>query len=268
MKKSGFLWLTMIWGSLLWSGCSKDDLDTYDPSRNSIYFGMLNPSSATNNVFVDTTLFSFADHEGVTDTVIQIQVNALGGFFNEPREFEYEIVDSLTTAVEGVHFTLPEEKKGIVPAQDACGYIPVHVLYSAGMKDRPVWYLALQLKPTKDFNLDLKLEYVDKNNNEYVQLTRHWLGMSSRIQKPERWYQIEQYFLDFSEDKYKLISQLCHLRKQDWDEITFYIAETYWIVVRNYLQKRIDEGNPVMVRDERTSRMKPMEVKGLTGIKK
>lgn len=267
MKKSIFLGLSMFWAGIsLFVGCSQEDLDTYDTSRNSIYFGMRNPSSATKNEFVDTTMFSFGDYENITDTTVMIWVNVLGGMVSEPREFEYEIVDSLTTAIEGVHFTIDGKGKGVIPGKAVGCYIPIHIIYSDGMKDRAAWYVVLQLKANANFNLDLKKEYVDKNNGTYIELTRHWVGMSARIQKPQRWYRVQQYFLDFSEDKYKLINQLCHLTKDSWDNMQFYIAEAYWVAVRNYLQERIDAGDPVMEKDERTGRMQPMKVKGLTGI--
>ena len=267
MRNSGFLWLCILWaGILLFSRCSKDSLDTYNPAETSIYFGVKNPSKATKNVFVDTTVFSFGDYEGLTDTIVQIRVNALGGLAHVDRKFEYEVVDSMTTATEGVHFILPGMKEGIIPGDSVCGYIPVHIVYSDGMKNKAMWYLVLQLKANSGFNLDLRQEYVDISNDKYVELTRHWIGMSSRIQKPTRWYQVESYFLEFSSDKYKLINQLCHLNKEDWDNIAFYIAETYWVAVRNYLQKNIDAGTPVMEQNERTGRKQIMKVKGLTGL--
>lgn len=268
MKKSRFLvWCTVVASLiLLFSRCSKDGLDTYESTENSVYFGMENPTKATKNVFVDTTVFSFGDHEGVTDTIINIKVNALGGFFNRPRPFDFEIVDSLTTAIEGKHFTLSIEGQGVIPANEVCGYIPVRLTFTDDMKDKAMWYVVLQLKPSEEFSLDLKREYVDVSNDQYVELTRHWVGVTSRIQKPQRWYQVEQYFLDYSSDKYKLINEICHLEKKDWDDIKFYVAEAYWVAVRNYLQENIDAGHPIMERNERTGRKQVMKVKGLTGI--
>lgn len=267
MKKKGFSGMFTVLGMIgLFYGCSQESLDTYDSSENSIYFGMENKSSAYSKVFLDTTVFSFGDHENITDTTVMIRVNALGGYFYEPREFEFEVVDSLTTAKEGIHFTLPETRKGVIPAEATCGYIPVHITYNADMKNRAMWYLVLQLKPNRYFNLDLKLEYVDKNNDEYVQLTRHCIGISARIQQPESWFRVAEFFGTFSSDKYKLINMVCGLTKEDWEVMQRNIGEVYWIAVRNYLQLRIDAGDPVMEEDERTGRKQIMVVTGLTGI--
>lgn len=265
MKKRFIYSGILLAGICLWGACSEVGLDTYQPDQNSVYFGMLNGKRSEKNVFVDTTRFSFGDYENTPDTVIYIRVNALGGVSTVDRTFEYEVVDSLTTAIEGVFYTLPEEAC-VVPANQTFGLIPVHIYYSTQMKASPMYYLVLQLKPNEYFNLDLKLEYVDKTNKQYVQLTRHWVGMSSRIQKPAKWFQVEQYFLDFSSDKYKLINQLCKLNKTDWDNMAFYIAEAYWVAVRNYLQEQINAGTPVMEENDRTGKKQIMKVKGLTGV--
>lgn len=245
------------------SGCSQEGLDTYDLGETSVYFGVENTNASQSNVFVDTTIFSFGDYSNITDTTLYIQVNALGGLSPVDREFEFEVVDSLTTA-EGF-YTLTGTK-GVIPAYSTEGYIPVRLTYSEEMKKRPMFYLVLQLKPNANFNLDLQLEYVDKTNDKYIQLTRHCVGVSSRIQKPKMWYVVEQYFLDYSSDKYKLINELCHLTKDDWTTMTFYIGEAYWVAVRNHLQKCIDEGNPVMEENDRTGRKQIMKVRGLTGV--
>lgn len=256
---------SLFLGIGLLGSCSKEGLETYESGRNSVYFGVENKIKTNPNVFVDTTIFSFGDHELVQDTILMIRVNALGDFSSVDREFEYEVVDSLTNAIEGTFYTLPEARC-VIPAGSTCGYIPVHVYYSNEMKKLPMYYLVLQLKENVNFNLDLKLEYVDKLNDKYVQLTRHWVGISSRIQKPASWYKVEQYFLSFSSDKYKLINGLCHLTKEDWVDMQFYIAEAYWVAVRNYLQQQIDAGQPVMEENERTGRKQIMKVKGLTGV--
>lgn len=237
-------------------------LDTYEPGETSVYFGMKNGNRSLPNVFVDTTVFSFGEYTNLTDTTVNIQVNALGGISMEDREFEFEVVDSLTTA--GGFYTLTGTT-GVVPAGETCGFIPVRLTYSDKMKKQPVFYVVLQLKPNANFNLDLKYEYVDKVNDKYVELTRHYVGVSSRIQKPKEWFRVEQYFLDFTSDKYKLINQLCELTKKDWDSMNFTVGESYWVVVRNYLQKRIDDGDPVMEEDA-LGRKRKMVVKGLTGL--
>lgn len=266
MKKKEIIYTAAALVSMFcWGGCSTVGFDTYDTAQNSVYFGMTNPNTSQKNVFVDTTVFSFGEFEKVTDTVIYIRVNALGGFFDTDRTFEYEVVDSLSTAIEGDIYTLPE-KTGVIPANATCGYIPVRMHNTAALKKRAMFYLVLQLKPNENFNLDLKLEYVDKVNNNFVQLTRHYVGISNRIQQPESWYKVSGYFLDFSSDKYKLINELCHLVKEDWETMQFYTAEAYWVAVRNYLQERIDAGEPVMEEHPRTGRKQIMKVKGLTGI--
>lgn len=267
MKKKQLIFMGLLGiGIYFLGGCSKVGFDTYDVSESNIYFGMENTKKSQKNVFVDTTVFSFGEYENTSDTTIYIRVNAMGGLSEVERTFEYEVVDSMTTAKVGEFYELPE-KTGIIPAGSTCGYIPVIIHNCNSMKDRATWFLVLQLKPNQNFNLDLKQEYVDNNNQQYVELTRHWVGMSARIQKPASWvHAAEQYFLEFSSDKYKLINQLCHLTKSNWDNMQYYLAEPYWIVVRNYLQKKIDQNDPVMERNERTGRLQIMKVKGLTGV--
>lgn len=266
MKKIAWI-LTgiLLPGVYLLGGCSQEGLDTYDTSRNEIYFGMENRNKSQANVFVDTTVFSFGEFPNTPDTVIYIRVNALGGISAADRTFEYEVVDSLTTAQEGTFYAL-SETTGVIPADSTHGYIPVQIYNKVDMKKKPMYYLTLQLRENENFSLGLQQEYVDKLNDKYVQLTRHYVGMSVRVQKPANWYKVENYFLTFSEEKYKLINELCHLTREDWDNVRFYVFEVYWITVKNYLQDQINKGNPVMEEDMRTGRKTPMKVNGLTGI--
>lgn len=266
MEKRGLLFMVvLVAGLFCMEGCSKTGLDTYNISECDIYFGMENMNKGKKQVFVDTTTFSFGDYKDLPDTVVLIRVNALGGVSAQPRMFEFEVVDSLTTAIEGSYYTL-DGNTGVIPANATCGYISVHLYYQENMKDRAMWYLTLQLKPGTDFTLNLKQEYVDKENGKYVELLRHWIGISSRIQKPASWFRVEAFFLDFTGDKYNLINEVCHLTRNDWDSMQSYIAEAYWVAVRNHLQVNIDAGTPIMERNERTGKMQIMKVKGLTGI--
>ncbi|MGL5682248.1 MAG: DUF4843 domain-containing protein [Marinifilaceae bacterium] len=265
MKLYNILKGTLLLSVLAAAGCSEVTLDKYNGEENSVYFGMINTNPSKKSTFLDSTTFSFGEYVDLSDTTIYLRVNAMGDVYDVDRSFEYEVIDSLTTAVADVFYSLPE-RVCVIPANETCGYIPVKLHSCDEMKKRSMYYLAIQLKPNNNFNLDLKFEYVDKTNKQYVELTRHWLGMSMKIQKPASWFQVEPYFLDFSGDKYRLINQLCKLTKEDWVDMQFYNAEAYWVAVRNHLQKNIDAGTPIMEENDRTGKKQVMKVRGLTGI--
>lgn len=136
MEKKGLWFMVILTAGLLgMGGCSKINLDTYNTSECDIYFGVENTNKGKKQVFVDTTTFSFGDYKDLPDTVVLIRVNALGGVSAQPRTFEFEVVDSLTTAIEGSYYTL-DGYTGVIPANATCGYIPVHLYFRDDMKNQ------------------------------------------------------------------------------------------------------------------------------------
>ena len=70
---------------LCWS-CEEDKLDLYKGS-DSIYFCYPKVTSGVSNVYMDTTVFSFAMYN-VPDTIVRLSVRALGDMVDCDRAFK------------------------------------------------------------------------------------------------------------------------------------------------------------------------------------
>lgn len=239
--------------------CQEDALDVYSSAQSSIYFGMKNTNTALKNVFVDTTRFTFADFP-VTDTTLQLVVNVLGNYSEEPRAFKYEVVEDGTTAIAATQYELLEDDP-VVLGKAIAGNIPVRLKFDIALENTIV-YLKLRLKANENFDLLLDKEYVDIQNGQCVNLLEHVIVFTAQVQAPQQWS--KDYFGVFSAKKYRLINQLCNKKPADWENLTMDDIEPMWVVVRNYLQEKMDKDDP-LYEDEKDAQGNQviMTVKGL-----
>ena len=84
---------------LCWS-CEEDKLDLYK-GEGSVYFCYPKVTSEVSNVYMDTTIFSFAMYN-VQDTVVRLSVKALGNIVDHARMFKVQVENS--TAIAGTNY--------------------------------------------------------------------------------------------------------------------------------------------------------------------
>lgn len=221
--------------------CSEEKLDTYAKDENGVYFGVLNTIKSEKNVFTDKTVFSFDDYQG-EDYVIEIKVNTLGNFVSYDRPIDFQIMADSTTAIEGTDFTRVAEPN-IIKANETGGVIRLKLLRSAKITAKAL-DIRLKLVENGEFSLPMPFETVDAINNKYIHLLEHKITFFDFIAEPAKWKDIPN-LKAFSPDKYRLVNTLCNLTKERW--VSFYPAEGMlrWIRLRNYLQQKIDIGEPV-----------------------
>lgn len=118
---------------LLLTACNENYLK-YDTSYNGIYFTK------------DTLTYSFSvSPVEYKEHVFKIPVAIMGGLSNEKRAIGYEVIEELTSAVEGEHYTIGE---ACILPDSITGYIPVTVYRSkleGTYPDYTRYKLALQL---------------------------------------------------------------------------------------------------------------------------
>lgn len=129
----------LVIATMMFAACEEHYLK-YDTSYNGIYFTK------------DTLVYSF----GVSpveykEHTFNIPVAIMGGTSNKTRIIDFEILQDLTTAVNGVHYTIGE---AVIMPDSVAGYIPVTVYRSKLEGSYPEYTrykLALQLVANNDF---------------------------------------------------------------------------------------------------------------------
>jgi len=140
---------------LCWS-CEEDKLDLYK-GEGSVYFCYPKVTSEVSNVYMDTTIFSFAMYN-VQDTVVRLSVKALGDMVNHERRFKVQVES--TTAIAGTNYD-ELQSEYILPKDSVYGEIPIHI-YREGLSDTTV-SIELRLVANEYFQQDLPRKIVDKD---------------------------------------------------------------------------------------------------------
>lgn len=144
MKK---LLTTGIFGIICFCACEKTVEQVYT-SPDNIYFDFDNPEEDYERI--DSITYSFALYpEKGTDTVY-LPVRITGLRKSADRTFRLTVIDSVTTAVAGVHYKAMEPEY-IMPADSGMAKVPV-ILYSsdAALKEHSV-RIKFRLVSTEDF---------------------------------------------------------------------------------------------------------------------
>lgn len=223
---------------LCWN-CEEDKLEVYK-GAGSVYFCYPKVTSEVSDIYMDTTVFSFAMFN-VRDTVVRLSVKALGDMVDQERTFRVQLESA--TAVAGVNYD-ELQAEYILPKDSVYGEIPIHI-YRAGLSDTTV-SLELRLVSNEYFAQNIPHKVVDKDT---IDITRHVLMFTSKLTQPSMW--MTSMLGYFSEAKFNFFNQEMGFEPADWftsdTEIKsslgskMIIAEVYFA---NYLNAIIEAGDP------------------------
>lgn len=243
-------YIVILLGVFLWS-CSQEEMPLYN-GKTCIYF---NIKDAISSSATDEMNFSFG-LLNVMDSVFQIPVMATGDLADYDRYFDF-VMDS-TTAMEGVHFDLPE--KGVIPAGKNAGYIavPLHRI----VDDEKIYQLHLRLLPNETFELNLPEAYV---SSDTVDLLRMTLNFSSSITKPMMW--MDNYFGYFSVAKYNAFCEICGKDASYWEgKPNAMVHLALAGIMQAYIEQKMLEGPEAALRDPSNKQEKGyMTMRGILG---
>lgn len=177
------------------TACKKSELTTYELDD------MVYIYKEAFNTKRDSAICSFAikSNSLLVDTV-KIAVRIMGTAKNYDREVKLMAVDSVTTAVAGVHYQfLPYVIKAGAYKAD----LPVVINRTADMKTQS-FTLTVQVVETKDFKPGVPNSPVA--GNFAGASIRYFIRMNDYLSKPSNWdSQLNGYFGAFSQVKYKFI---------------------------------------------------------------
>ncbi len=162
------IYLLLTVGVFFAGSCSTDEVEVFD-AHNYISFKFDVKDEAT----IPSTSFTFTFSDAsVTEKTFEIPVTYAGRFADRDMSFAWEVVDSLTTAVEGVHYKIDRQAGQLIAASQNSGLATVTLLRTADMKDK---------------SFELTLQLVD---NEYFKagpIDRVKIIITDQLVKPDWW---------------------------------------------------------------------------------
>ncbi|MBE8726855.1 DUF4843 domain-containing protein [Flavobacterium hungaricum] len=184
MKK--ILILSIIFVSFLgFTSCEKEEIKAYEDTDN-IYFS--NAMFAPNKVsapLIDSTGFSFGlDNPAITQRIFKIPIRVQGRLSDVDRKVKLT-VDPTSTAVEGTHFSLPENI--VMHAGQEVDTIEVTVLRAPDMKTN-AFTLVLNLEENEFFTTKMQTKVVNALTQKTMSFIRYKLTFDDKLTQPSGWY--------------------------------------------------------------------------------
>lgn len=148
--------------------CSKDEITTYR-GENYIYF----EDEVDDEGEYPSTYFTFLfEDDLVAETTIEIPVLIAGEMVDEDRIFAVDVIDTLTTAIEGTHFVIDPDSQ-MIAANATGGNLVVKLLRTEDMQD-------------VEYTIGIK---VVANNNFIPAFSEvYTLRISDFLSEPDWWY--------------------------------------------------------------------------------
>lgn len=230
--------------------CSKQDIATYSGEA-SVYFDVRFVLGPTTSIIDSSTItFAYAP-DNVRDSVFNLTVRLLGNPVHYDREISFHLVDSLTTAIPGVHYDMPSHAVLVLPADSFRVLLPITFHRTADMKGQP-FYLTLELDANASFKLLRTTTLVNTASSQYVSTIRHRIKIDDNLARPVNWS--EAHLGTYSRTKLLFICDITELAIADFS--TFNVPKLQFIgrFAQKYLNDQSLAGTPVL--DEDGSLMK------------
>ena len=214
------------------AACSKEEVPLYD-TENVHFIEFVAPTE-------DTASFSFMFHPevaagGAYDLAIPVRI--LGQRQDRDREFTVTVVDSLTSATEGKHFSMPEKLVFRAGLFEDTMYVKLH--RTADLKTVKVT-LGIRIENSNDFYAG------QSSNRESI-----WV-ISDQIAQPawwttyatDRYESVEYMFLgEYSDKKYGLLIEVTGV--SDWTDLSTDERRVLALQLKRYLAAQHAAGNTV-----------------------
>lgn len=239
--------------SLLWTGCSKEDIDIYS-GEDAIFFAQqwgvphfgndLTPTGTSKNRHQAYSKIPFGMMEK-SDSLLLINIQTSGTIKDYDRPFRVEVVADSTTAIEGSDFELVDiETDAVIRAGETNTAIRVQFHKTEHIGSENI-QLQLRIVPGEHFVLPF-----DKNGygrmpilsasesllNEYNNInldpTIHNIFMNNILSEPERW---NSHLMGiWSEEKFRILLDLTG-KELGWTIATWADAANMWPMATRYL---------------------------------
>lgn len=211
MKK--ILILSILFLSILGlTSCSQDEIETYKETDN-IYFSPAEYRYGINAPYIDSTGFSFGFKKAsITEQIYKIPIRVQGNISNVDRKIKLT-VDPTSTAIEGTHFTLPDNI--VLRAGKEVDTVAVTVKRTPDMKTNS-FTLVLNLEENEFFTTRMESKIVNILTGKTMSYVRFKLSFDDKFGQPKGWF--VPYYGTFSEKKFFLMCDLIGLDPVIFDQ--------------------------------------------------
>lgn len=243
--------------ALFLSACQEDEIMLFDREEAGIYFqyGGQTRLYINSEAYIDTISYSFSTaSDTVTQMVLETRIRTMGKVRDYPRPVKLSVDKELTTAVEGVHYTL-DFNDAVIPAGEGEVMFPVTFLRAEDLMGKRV-QLVLKLEDNDYFKVYFNEQ---KNTNVYtsvgeqIMADRFKFVVSEIYTEPSYWDFAVDALGPWSVAKFRFVNNVCEIPMEDWEnwgvdgsKVQAGRFPIYGIMVRNELQRLADAGTPVL----------------------
>jgi len=256
--KSNHKYTLLVCASCLFVACTQETIDLYELDESKVYFQAQSFTGSNGAAGYSTsTTFSFVDKDpNWTEVVFRGTVQLLGESKDYDRQVKIEVDKAATTMVEGEGFEVNLDTLAI-KAGAAQAQIGVRFFRTKALREKSDT-LVLHLLPNENFNVleTYKASNVWSNTSAKEIDGSRWTFVLSEIYtRPSRWStaKADNYFGSWNVTKYVFINAFFGFTTEDWEWATGKIAagrmHYYARELQKELQRRADEGNPVIDED-------------------
>lgn len=205
MKK--ILILSIIFLSILGlTSCDKEEIEAYQDTDNIYFSNAMFPPNNISAPLIDSTGFSFGlDNPAITGRIFKIPIRVQGRLSDVDRKVKLTI-DPSSTAVEGTHFSLPENI--VMHAGKEVDTIEVTVFRAPDMK-KSAFTLVLNLEENEFFTTKMKTKVINILTQKTMSFIRYKLTFDDKLTQPAGWY--VPYLGVFTAKKFFLMCDLMNL---------------------------------------------------------
>lgn len=181
----------------------------------------------------DEFIYSFSLHPGQLEAEIPMVVELIGNASSKDRIINYSIVTEETTALPE-NYALPNNL--VFKANKFVDTVYLKIKNTEALKSE-VKTLTIKLEDSKDFEVKIPTNSIFR------------IKMHDKLAKPNWWNYtvVKEYLGDYSDEKFILFIQVTGI--SDFTNLDDAHRRSYALKFKYYLQKKKDEGNPVLESD-------------------
>lgn len=242
------------------TSCTEDKIETYTDTDNIYFSPAVYPyvTVGASKIVADSTGFSFGfDDAAITKRVYLIPVRVQGKLSTADRKIKVT-VDPMSTAIEGTHFTLPENI--VMRAGKQVDTIAVTVSRTLDMKSN-AFTLVLNLEENEAFTTKMESKVTNILTQKTMSFTRFKLTFDDRLNQPTGWF--VGFLGAFSPKKFFLMCDLIDLEPSMFNNKLGSVGlstpeiQYYQNFMKRYLADQKASGNTIYEADGTTEMFFP-----------
>lgn len=211
--------------------------------------------SGENNIYFsnssDSSKITFAyDKAEKKDSIITVRIYTTGPVSDKDRPFTLTIIDSITNAGAGVHYSILN-KDFVIKAGEAFINLVFRLNRTPDMTAK-TYYINMMLEPNEHFTTNYTWEWVNLRNGTWKQLMFYTIRFDDVLAQPKTW--LPSVFGTFSRKKLYALSEFFEIELPVWNitgagGIPAITLITYGKVFQRYLNDEAAKGNIILDED-------------------